>query len=334
MTPGATSGVRGWPHAVWVLLRATVIRYGASDGPRMGAAFAFYSIFSIVPLIIISMAVAAAIFGHRVAEYGTFETLKEHMGEQSATMLRQLVANASRTADSVTATVIGAALALWGASKIFVELRKGFNDIWRVDETRQRGLLRTHLVDRLVAIGLTFLGGALLLTTLAISTLLQTMRRLAVRFGTDGWVLDAALARMYPLISLLVLFALFAMLFKLVPAARVQWRDVWLGGVVTALLFTAGKYALGVYLSRTTSISIYGAAGSLVVLLVWVYYTSQIVIFGASLTATFSELFGSRHHARVAARPPHAQGGEAQSGAAGGRGAHGGRRRKKAGRTA
>lgn len=328
MTAGATSGVRGWPHAVWVLLRASVLRYGASDGPRMGAAFAFYSIFSIVPLIIISMAVAAAIFGHRVAEYGTFETLKEHMGEQSATMLRQLVANASRTADSVTATVIGAVLALWGASKIFVELRKGFNDIWRVDETRQRGL-RTHLIDRLVAIGLTFLGGALLLTTLAISTLLQTMRRLAVRFGTDAWALDAALARTYPLISLLVLFALFAMLFKLVPAARVQWRDVWLGAVVTALLFTAGKFALGVYLSRTTSISIYGAAGSLVVLLVWVYYTSQIVIFGASLTATFSELFGSRHHARVAARPPQPQDGGGAS--VSGRRARAGRRRKKAG---
>ena len=261
----------------------------------MGAAFAFYSIFSIVPLIIITLAVVAAIFGYRVAEEQTFDTMKEQFGPAVAETLQKLVANSRKTAESITATIIGSALVLWGASKFFVELRKGMNDIWRVDEEALKGI-RSLVKDRVVAIGLTFLGGAVMLTSVALSTVVQVAHRMADKVGAGSWAVEIAATNGVPLVTFFILFLVFAFMFKMVPAAKIKWCDVWLAAIVTALLFTVGKFVIGMYLSRTTKLSVYGAAGSLVIIMMWVYYTSQIVIFGSAMTAVFAEKYGSRKH--------------------------------------
>ena len=279
----------------YLFLRASYNRYSSSDGSRMGAAFAFYSIFSIVPLIIITLAVVAAIFGYRVAEEQTFNTMKEQVGPAVAETLQKLVANSRKTAESITATIIGSALVLWGASKFFFELRKGMNDIWRVDEESLKGI-RSLVKDRVVAIGLTFLGGAVMLTAVALSTVVQVAQRMADKVGAGSWAIGIAATNGVPLVTLFILFVVFAFMFKMVPAAKVKWCDVWLAAIVTALLFTVGKFVIGLYLSRTTKMSVYGAAGSLVIIMMWVYYTSQIVIFGSAMTAVYSEKYGSRQH--------------------------------------
>ncbi|PKO18021.1 hypothetical protein CVU37_06765 [candidate division BRC1 bacterium HGW-BRC1-1] len=280
---------------IFLFFRASIKRYSTSDGSRMGAAFAFYSIFSIVPLIIITLAVVSAIFGYRVAEEQTFNTMKEQMGPAVAETLQKLVANSRKTAESITATIIGTTLVLWGASKFFIELRKGMNDIWHVDENVKRGF-RSLVKDRMVALGLTFLGGAVMLTSVALSTVVQVARRMAEQVGAGGWAIDLAATKGVPLVTLVILFVLFAFMFKMVPAAKIRWCDVWLAAIVTALLFTVGKFVIGLYLARTTKLSVYGAAGSLVVIMMWVYYTSQIVIFGSAMTAVYSERYGSRKH--------------------------------------
>ncbi len=273
----------------WTLLALTVRNYNRDGVPRMGAALAFYSIFSLSPLVLVATAGAAMVYGERVARAETIARIRELAGERGADAVQMLVTNASKMTQGITATVVGMAVLLWAASRVFVELRDAMNDIWGVDR-RDAHVLKLALLDRLASFGMVLLTGAALLGSMVATTVLQGLRQ---HLGQASPVLDAALARAYPAVSFGIVFVLFAVVFKVLPARRVGWGDVWAGALISAGLFGVGKYLIGVYLARTSLVSVYGAAGSLVLLLLWIYYSAQIMLLGAVLSAAYARHMGS-----------------------------------------
>jgi membrane protein len=174
-----------------------------------------------------------------------------------------------------------------------MELRVAMNDIWGVNRAG-RGRLRVALVDRVFSFAMILLTGVALLASTVASTVLEALRH---HIGAASPALDVALSRFaYPVGSFTIIVLLFALVFKILPACRIAWGDVWMGALFSAALFTLGKYLIGLYLSHTTVVSVYGAAGSLVVLLLWIYYSSQIFLLGAVLSSVYSERIGSRKH--------------------------------------
>lgn len=278
---------------LWILVREAAHKWSRGHLSRWAAAIAYYAVFSLTPLLMVIIAVTAMFFGQQAARAETLHRLKELIGEQGSTAIQALIENAQRPTTGTAATVVGTLLVLYGATRIFTELRRAFNVIWEV--RGDRPVFRSALMDRLLALAMVLGVGLLLVGTLAASTALMAMQR---------WFVDTAphfayfAERVLPGTSFALVFVVFAAIFKVMPAVRVAWRDVWLGALVTTALFTAVKYAIGYYLSRTTVMSVYGAAGSLVVLLLWIYYSVLILLLGGVLTKVYSELAGSRGAAR------------------------------------
>jgi membrane protein len=260
---------------------------------RMAASLAFYSLFSLSPLLMVAIAVGAVFFGEKVARAATSESIREWMGDQQADTVMTLVSNATRLNERITVTAVGLAVAVWAATRVFVELRKSMNDIWGIDRP-DTGPVRAVLTTRLVSFSMVLATGLALLASTAATTVLQALRR---QMGTAHPVVDEAFSRFaYPLASYAMIVLLFALVYKLLPACKVAWSDVWPGAILSAGLFTLGKYLIGMYLSRTTLVSVYGATGSLVVLLMWIYYSAQIFLLGAVFSSVYAERVGSRRH--------------------------------------
>jgi membrane protein len=233
-----------------------------------------------------------------VARTETIARIREFVGERGADAVQMLVSNAATMTQGITATVVGMVVLLWAASRVFVDLRDAVNDIWGVDR-RDSNVLKLALLDRLASFGMVLLTGAALLGSMVATTILQGLRE---NLGKSNPVIDAALARAYPAVSFGIVFVLFAVVYKVLPARRVAWGDVWLGALTGAGLFGVGKYLIGVYLGRTSLVSVYGAAGSLVVLLLWIYYSAQILLLGAVLSAVYAERVGSLRERHATAR--------------------------------
>jgi membrane protein len=279
---------------VGLLSREVFFKWHRDQVPRLGASLAYYTVFSLAPLLLVAIAVTAVFFGEQAARSETVARLEEFMGPKGAAALQMLVANAQRPATGTFATVAGVLLVLYGATRIFTELRHAFNVIWGV-ERQGVNIIRMAVVDRLLALAMVLGTGVVLIGSLAVSTALQAMQR---RFEMDSPGMGPLVSRTYTISSFAVLLVVFAAIFKLMPATRVAWRDVWVGAFVTSGLFAVGKYLIGMYLARTTAISVYGAAGSLVILLWWIYYSIQILLLGAVITRVYSERVGSHHHRR------------------------------------
>jgi membrane protein len=270
----------------WQLARRAYAAWSEDYAPSMGAALAYYALFSIAPLLLILTGIAGYLFGAQAARGELFAQLAGLIGEQAAHAIEGLLANASRPASGLGAMAIGAVTMLAGASSVFNELQSDLDRIWRssVASSGLRELLRT----RLLAFSLMLLLAFLLIASLAASALLSAL--------ADSWPLHAIEA----LVSIALLTIGFALVYKIVPRVRIAWRDVWLGAAVTAALFVAGKFLIGLYLGRAAPASAFGAAGSLVVLMVWVYYSAQVFLLGAEFTRLYAHERGSR----VAIREP------------------------------
>ncbi len=274
----------------FVLLRQTFQEWLQDKAPQLGAALAYYTVFSLAPLILLLLAIVGAIFRHDPA--GASNKITQQMSyflDPSALQVVQSIAkNASQPGKSTIATIIGIALALFGASGVFGQLQDALNTIWGVKAKPGRGIwgfLRNRFLSFAMVAGICFL----LLVSLAMEALLKGFSHYVQSVLPGGTVVALTV---YLIFDFGVVVLLFAMIFKFLPDVKIQWRDVWIGAVMTAILFGVGKWLLGLYLGSGAAGSAYGAASSLITLLLWVYYSSQILLFGAEFTQVYAARAG------------------------------------------
>jgi membrane protein len=274
----------------WRLLKTAASDWSEDKAPRLGAALAYYTVFSIAPLLVIAIGIAGFFFGADAVQSKLDEQLQGFLGRQGAEGVQAMIAAASKPRTGGFATVLGVAALVVGASGVFVQMKDALNTIWEVEPKRGQGIWGM-VRDRLLSFAMVLAIGFLLLVTLFVSATLAALTNSLRDFipGPDIVAHGLDLG-----VSLAVVTLLFALIFKYLPDAKVAWSDVWLGAAVTAVLFTIGKYAIGMYLGTASVGSAYGAAGSLVIVLLWAYYSSQILFFGAELTQAYARMFGSR----------------------------------------
>lgn len=271
------------------LIRAAGVAWMEDRAPRMGAALAYYTIFSLAPLLIIAIALAGLFFGEQAARGQVAHQIQSLVGRDGAIAIEEMLKAAQVPSSSITATITGFLIFLFGAMAVFGELQDALNTIWKVPPKPSYGWL-DFVRERLLSFSMILVVAFLLLVLLVVSAVLSSV---------IGWFetwLTVSLAHLTDFaLSMFVVTGLFAMIFKLLPNAKIAWRDVWLGSTITALLFLGGRFLIGLYLGRSTLTSAYGAAGSFAVLLIWLYYSAQVFLFGAELTYQFARRFGSAH---------------------------------------
>jgi membrane protein len=279
-------------RSAWPLLKHAFNDWDADNGGRLGAALAYYTLFSVAPLLTIAVGMAGLVFGEEAARGQVVAQIQGLVGPEGARAIEDLVQNSRRPEAGLTATGLGLLTLFVGASGAFLELKGALNLIWKVQAPA--GGIWGLVKSRLAAFVLVLVVGFLLLVSLAVSAALAAAGSLLSRV-TPSAVTDLGLLQVVNvLVSLGVITLLFALIFKYVPDTRVDWRDVWVGAAITAVLFSAGKTLIGLYLGRGAITSTFGAAASVVVLVVWVYYAAQIFYFGAELTQAFARRHGSR----------------------------------------
>lgn len=274
---------------MWTLLKETVVKWYADNPGQRGAALAFYALFAIAPLLIIAVAISGFVFGIHATENQIVDAMQDIVGPEIAAALQATVKSASRSRSGRFSAIIGIVTSLLGAVGVLGELQSTLNAIWHVRPEPGRQLLswvRGQLITLLMVLGV----GFFLLLSLIISTstaaLTQSITARVPRTASFWQWTDI-------LISFVMVTLLFAMTYKVVPAVRIAWRDVWVGAVVTSLLFTLGKLLIGWYLIYSSIGSAYGAAGSIIVILLWVYYCAQVCLFGAEFTWVHAHHYGA-----------------------------------------
>ena len=273
----------------WTLVKASVSSWLDDYAPSMGAALSYYTVFSLAPLLLIVVSVAGLVFGEDAVRGELFAQLQGLMGADAAKAIQDLLASVNKPSHGIIGTLVGVALLVFGATTVFGELQDALDRIWRAPARAKGGLwslLRTRLLSFGMILGLAFLLMVSLVLGAAISALGKWW---GPAFG--GW------ETLLQIVNLLVGFglttAVFAMIYKMMPRVKVQWHDVWLGAIVTSLLFTVGKFLIGLYIGKSGVASGFGAAGSLVVVFIWVYYSAQIFLLGAEFTWVYAKTLGS-----------------------------------------
>ena len=262
------------------IVRKTFTAWDDHDAPRLGAALSFYTILSLAPLVLIAVAVAGLIIGHSTAESELLGQVRNMIGPQGSEAVKGLIEQARQPASGAFASIVALITLLFGASGVFCELRSALNTMWDVRPANDSGIWGT-IKERFAAFGMVLAVGFLLLISLAINTALAALG------GFFGGILSAPEPVLHAIdfvISVAGGVAVFALIFKYVPETAIDWKDVWIGASVTAVLFTIGKFLIGLYLGTAAIGSAYGAAGSLIAILVWVYYSAMIFLFGAEFT--------------------------------------------------
>ncbi len=259
--------------------------------PSMGAAIAYYTLFSIAPLIILMIAVAGMAFGRDAAEGEIVTQLQGRIGFEAAAVVQDLIKSVSKPGAGAIASVVGIFTLLLGATSVFAELQSALDRIWRTPEPARHGGLFNLVRTRLLSFGMVLFLGFLLLFSLSLGTILSSVGEWSNQWFS-GWKTVLQFANF--LVSFLANACIFAMIYKVMPRARIAWRDVWVGAAVTAFLLEISKLLIGVYLGRSSVASSFGAAGSLVLFLVWVYLSAQIFLLGAEFTWVYSHQHGSR----------------------------------------
>jgi membrane protein len=293
---GPTKQRFSWrPKTIFQLLKRTYSEWSKDKAPRMGAALAYYTIFSLAPLLVIAIAIAGFVFGAEAVQGQIMGQIQGLIGSESARAVQTMIQSAHRPAHGVVATVFGIGLLLLGASGVFSEMQDALNTIWKVDTTSKTGVWNL-IKGRFLSFGMVLGIGFLLLVSLLLSATLTAVATYASNFLP---IPPAALQAMDFVFSLVSIAALMAMIFKLLPDVRISWSDVWVGAALTSLLFTAGKFLIGFYIAKSVTMSAYGAAGSVVIILAWIYYSAQILYFGAEFTRVYSNEYGSRRERQV-----------------------------------
>jgi membrane protein len=288
---GNAAAVRMQLRDVMPLLQATFASWLNDYAPSMGAALAYYTMFSIAPLLLIVISLAGLIFGADAVRGEIVGQLSGLMGRSSAQAIEGLLQSVSQPAKSIPATLFGVLLLLIGATTVFAELQDALDRIWRVPQHAKSGGLMGLLRTRLLSFGMILGIGFLLMISLVFSAALAALGRWWSPLFA-GWEVLASVVDV--VLGFGLTTAVFALIYKLMPRVNVGWRDVMIGALVTAFLFTIGKQLIGLYIGTSGVTSVFGAAGSLVVVLVWVYYSAQIFLLGAEFTWAYAHAWGSR----------------------------------------
>jgi len=281
-------------RSLFGLSKAAIANWQSDFAPSMGAALAYYTVFSIAPLLVIVIAVAAVVFGQDAAHAAIMEQARGMLGENAANAIDGMLASAQKPGQGLLATVLGIATMVVGATTVFAELESSLNRIWKVEPDKGTGLWH-FLRTRLLSFGMVLAIGFLLITSLAVSAAIAVWAR-HWHFGAMEALLHAANF----LVTVAIIAVLFALIYRFMPRVRLAWRDVWMGALITSVLFSLGKILIELYISNSGVVSSYGAAGAPVVLLLWVYYSAQIFLLGAEFTKVYAESHGSRQSLKPA----------------------------------
>lgn len=276
-------------RSAWPLLKRTYADWSEDKVPRLGAALAFYTVLSLAPLLLIVIAIAGAVFGEDAVRGELVGQIDQLVGRQGAEAIQEMLANAQKPGRGLVASIVGFVTLLVGATGVFGQLQDAMNTIWEVQPRPGRGLwgmIRERFLSFTMILAIAFL----LLVSLVVSTALSALGK----FLAGALPFAVLMQAINLVISYGVVVVLFALIFKWLPDVKIAWSDVWIGAALTGLLFVIGKFALGMYLGRASVAGAYGAAGSFVVLLLWIYYSSQIVFFGAEFTQVYANAYGSR----------------------------------------
>lgn len=288
------------PHRLYAVLAASLKAWLDHRAGSKGAALAFYTLFSMAPILILAIAGAGYFFGAEAAQGEIVAQLEALVGRNGAQAIQALLAGARDPAAGLTATMVAAVLLLVGATSVFAELKGSLDELWGVAPPSKELDVVVFLRTRLHAFGIVLVLAFLLLVSLALSAALAVLERYVGGVWSSSY---GILAMLSSVIAFCVIACLFAVIYKALPAAPLSWRDVWIGAAFTAGLFSFGKFAIGAYLGNSGTVSSFGAAGSLIALLLWVYYSAQIFFFGAEFTRQYALGFGSLRQKRGSWRP-------------------------------
>ncbi|NJM95860.1 MAG: YihY/virulence factor BrkB family protein [Phormidesmis sp. RL_2_1] len=288
------------PSLIFSLLKQTFAEWQRDKVSRLAAALAYYTTFSLAPVLVIVIAIASFIFEQSAVQTRIIEQMQGLLGQNAAGLIEEMLTSQAQGNDGFWATLISIVLLLAGASGLFIQLQDALNTVWNVVPKKEEGFGKL-LRDRLLSFGMVLVIGFLLLVSLLLSAGLSAVSGMFDN-RLIGWDVGWQLLNM--VISFGVITLLFGLIYKVLPDAKIAWSDVWVGAAITALLFTIGKAGIGLYLGNSSVASAYGAAGSFVVLLLWIYYSAQILLFGAEFTQVYANRFGNRiepdEHARYA----------------------------------
>ncbi|HEY8928806.1 MAG TPA: YihY/virulence factor BrkB family protein [Mucilaginibacter sp.] len=274
----------------WKIISATFMGFISDNGLKLSASLAYYTIFSIAPLLFLIISIAGLVYGHDAASDRLYPQIAHYVGDKAAVQIQDILKNLQLSGKSQLAVVIGVVTLLVGASSIFIEIQDSLNIIWRVKAKPKKGWLQL-IKNRFVSFSLIVSLGFLLLASLIIGIIMSAI---------SGWVthflpaLTTLLINLVNLaINLIIITVLFGIIFKVLPDVKIRWKDVRSGAFFTAILFVLGQYLISVYIQYTAKSSAYGAAGSILVILVWIYYTAAILYIGAEFTQVYAEAIGS-----------------------------------------
>jgi len=275
--------------SVLSLFTETFKQWNAHKAPKMGAALAYYAILSLAPLVILSLSLMSLLVQRTTAQTEIVDQFSALVGRQGGEMVSTILAGAASTKAGVWSAIVGFVVLLIGASGAFGELQDSLNQIWEVKVTERSWM--AMIKDRLLSFAMVFVIGFLLLVSLLLSAAISAAAKFLQGYlPGNGAVWELGNAA----VSIVIVTVLFALIFRILPDTYIAWRDVWVGSALTAALFTVGKFLIGLYLGKAAVASSYGAAGSLIIILLWTYYTSQILFFGAEFTRVFAHRCGTR----------------------------------------
>ena len=290
VTDTVAKSTRGTPAEWWQLVKGAGEAWIDDYAPSMGAALSYYTVFSLAPLLLIVISIAGLVFGQDAARGEIFGQLRELMGKDTALAVENVLASLNKPGHGITGTTVGVALLLIGATSVFGELQDALDRIWRAPARERSAGWWNLLHTRLLSFGMIFGIAFLLMVSLVLGAAISALGKWwGGVFG--GWEVLAQAVNLA--VGFVLTTVVFAMIYKLMPRVQVRWYDVWLGALVTSVLFTVGQFLIGLYIGKSGIASGYGAAGSLIVVFVWVYYSAQIFLMGAEFTWVYARTFGS-----------------------------------------
>jgi membrane protein len=275
----------------WYLLKTTVLEFNDDNAIKLSAALAYYTIFALPPLLIIIITICGVFFGEDAVAGELYGQINGLVGDSAAIQIQETIKNVQLSGSNVFATVFGVGMLLIGASGVFAEIQSSINFIWGLRAKPNKGL-KKFIQNRLMSFSMIVSVGFLMLVSLFVSTILDLMSaRLKLYFPESTVYLFNIINLIIILISITLLFAI---IFKALPDGIIKWKDAFIGASCTAVLFMIGKFAIGFYLGSSTTASVYGAAGSVIIILVWVYYSAIILYFGAEFTKVYAKTYGGK----------------------------------------
>jgi membrane protein len=282
--------VKRFGVSTWTILRKTVSSFLDDDSFSYASSIAFSTIFSLPAILIIALTVATAFYERNVVQEELIRQVENMVGKESAKEIENILVHAALDSTNTFAKIVGGLTLMISATAIFLSLQTSLNKIWGIKPKPQRGWLKL-IINRLISLAMVISLGFVLLVSLLVDAVLVVFQDIVARYLKDVTLYLVTAINL--VISLGFITFIFGMIFKVLPDANIRWRDVWVGALVTTILFTVGKYVIGIYLGNSSLNSTYGAAGSLVIILLWVYYSTLIVLFGAELTSVYAKERGA-----------------------------------------